>query len=194
MSESVDIGPRLVEDAHALRALAHPVRLALVEHMTLHGPLTATEAADVVGESPSACSFHLRQLAKYGYVEETGEGSGRRRPWRMTQIGLQFNLDSDDPSIRRAGSELSSVLRERQLARYRTWRATRGSWPTPWRRAAIDTEFAFWMTPEEFEALGNELVDRMLPLMRERLAEPSIRPTGAIPVEVLILGYPIGDV
>src|ERR1700728_488216 len=73
---------RRIADAPTMRAMAHPVRLALLEALGRHEPLTATEAAEVVGESPSACSFHLRMLAKYGLVEDAGGGSGRRRPWR----------------------------------------------------------------------------------------------------------------
>ena len=48
------------------------------------GPLTATQAARLLGESSGTCSFHLRQLAKYGLVEETGGGTGREKPWRAT--------------------------------------------------------------------------------------------------------------
>src|SRR4030088_3589210 len=70
-------------DPRALRALAHPLRLRLLELLVLRGPMTATEAADLLGESPANCSFHLRTLAKYGYVEEAGGGRGRQRPWRL---------------------------------------------------------------------------------------------------------------
>lgn len=184
---------RLVEDARALRALAHPVRIALIEHLTMHGPLTATEAADVVGESPSACSFHLRQLAKYGFVEESGDGSGRRRPWRITRLGLRFDADSSDPEVGQAGAELGGSLRERQIARYRTWLATRQSWPEPWRRAGIDAEFGCWLTPDELETVGAELVERLLRLHRERLTDPSTRPAEALPVELLLFGYPVSS-
>lgn len=147
----------------------------------------------MVGESPSACSFHLRQLAKYGFVEEAGDGAGRRRPWRITQFGLRFDADSSDGDVRRAGAEVGGVLRERQIARYRTWLATRESWAEPWRKAAVDAEFGFWLTPAELEALGSELIDRLLPLHRERLADPSARPADALPVEMLLFGYPVSD-
>ena len=53
-----------------MRALAHPVRLALLEVLADAGQLTATEAGERIGESPANASFHLRQLAKYGFVEE----------------------------------------------------------------------------------------------------------------------------
>lgn len=52
--------------------MAHPVRVALLEALSLQGPMTATEAGERIGESPTTCSFHLRQLAKYGFVEEAG--------------------------------------------------------------------------------------------------------------------------
>ena len=60
---------RVLSGAQTLRALAHPLRLKLLELVSLRGPLTASQCAPLVGESPSSCSFHLRQLAKYGYVE-----------------------------------------------------------------------------------------------------------------------------
>lgn len=55
-----------------LPRLRGPVRLALLEVLTFRGPLTATEAGQLIEESPTTCSFHLRQLAKYGFVEEAG--------------------------------------------------------------------------------------------------------------------------
>lgn len=188
-----DRGPRLVDDVRALRALAHPVRLALIEHLVVDGPLTATEASELVGESPSSCSFHLRQLAKYGFVEETGEGTGRRRPWRITRLGLDFDPDAADPAVGRASAEVAALFRERQMDRYRMWRMTRSSWSEAWRRASIDSEFAFWLTPAELQAVGAELQERLLSIGRERLADPAVRPEGAAPVEVLLFGYPMGE-
>jgi DNA-binding transcriptional ArsR family regulator len=71
------------DDAKTIRALAHPVRIALLEALVDAGTLTATEAGEHVGESPANASFHLRQLAKYGFVEEAEGGTGRRRPWQL---------------------------------------------------------------------------------------------------------------
>ena len=67
---------RDVNDPKTLRALTHPVRLALLEALALEGPLTATAAGELIGESPTTCSFHFRQLAKYGFVEEAASGPG----------------------------------------------------------------------------------------------------------------------
>jgi predicted transcriptional regulator len=69
-------------DPKAIRALAHPVRWALLDALDQAGTLTATQASEMLGESPANCAFHLRTLAKYGYVEEAGGGRGRERPWR----------------------------------------------------------------------------------------------------------------
>ena len=71
---------REITDARTLRALSHPVRLALIEQLTIGGPMTATEVGELIGESPTTCSFHLRQLAKYGFVEEAGGGKGGPGP------------------------------------------------------------------------------------------------------------------
>ena len=76
-------GLRQVTDARTMRALAHPVRIALIEALSAGGAMTATEVAELIGESPTTCSFHLRQLAKYGFVEDSQETRpGRSRPWR----------------------------------------------------------------------------------------------------------------
>src|ERR687884_211327 len=109
--------PREIKDAKTMRALAHPVRLALLEALADAPSLTATEAGERVGESPANASFHLRQLAKYGFVEEAEGGTGRRRPWRIKHLGMRFTDVHDDPETARAGRALSRVLRNRYLAR-----------------------------------------------------------------------------
>src|SRR4051794_21654441 len=73
---------RRLHDARELMALAHPVRMGIIEHLSVSGPLTATELADRLDESPANCSWHLRKLAEHGFVEEAGGGIGRKRPWR----------------------------------------------------------------------------------------------------------------
>src|SRR3984957_13611496 len=86
---------REITDAQTMRALSHPVRIALIEALTVYGAMTATQVGERIGESSTTCSFHLRQLAKYGFVEEAGGGKGRARPWRMTSIGMSFSPSGD---------------------------------------------------------------------------------------------------
>lgn len=181
---------RKVDDARTLRALAHPVRIALIEALSLGGAMTATELAEEIGESPTTCSFHLRQLARYGFVEEAGGGKGRARPWRMTSIGMEIPT-VDDPETTIAGATLARLFRERQLDRYRTWRETNATYPLRWREAAGDSELVFYMTAEELKQLNAELRALVGPRFQERLTDPSLRPAGAVPVEMLIFSYPI---
>src|SRR6201984_1021816 len=82
-------------DPRALRAYAHPVRMALMGLLRTEGPLTATRAAELLGESSGTCSFHLRQLAKYGLVEEAGGGTGREKPWRATTTSTAWDATGD---------------------------------------------------------------------------------------------------
>src|ERR1700761_5588708 len=85
-------------DPLALRAVAHPTRLELMGLLRRSGPLTATQAGERIGESAASCSFHLRQLAKYGMVEEAGGGKGRERPWRATAISTEWAAGGPDPA------------------------------------------------------------------------------------------------
>ncbi|MDA8285349.1 MAG: helix-turn-helix domain-containing protein [Actinomycetota bacterium] len=185
---------RDVDDPRALRALAHPVRLALLEVLTVHGPQTATEAGGRIGESATTCSFHLRQLAKYRFVEEAGGGQGRSRPWRMTTIGMRFANppdDPDDPEAEDASHALVQLRHDRQLGRLRAWHETQGDHPPRWRRAAPSGNYLFWLTVEELEQLSADLEALLLDRFTDRLTDPSKRPPGAAPVELVVYGYPV---
>jgi DNA-binding transcriptional ArsR family regulator len=180
---------RTISDARTLRALAHPVRIALLEALHLGGAMTATEVGERIGESPTTCSFHLRQLAKYGLVEEAGGGKGRARPWRLTMIG--FTVSADDSESELAGRALVRLVRARQLDRYQTWLETSASYPRRWREAAFDGEYIPYQTIDEMEQLTEELAGQLWPLYQERMADPSKRPPGSVPVELLLMSFPL---
>lgn len=182
---------RQVTDAQTMRALAHPVRIGLMEALSLHGPLTATEVGDLIGESATTCSFHLRQLSKYGFVEEAGGGKGRSRPWKMSSIGMQMSAAHDDPEAAMAAGALAGMFRDRQLKRHQNWRETRSGYPQDWQSAASDSEFVAYMTAAELRDLNEELSDLLLARFKDRLADPAQRPAGALPVEMLFMSYPI---
>jgi DNA-binding transcriptional ArsR family regulator len=178
---------RELRDPKDMRALAHPTRLALLEALGLHGELTATEAAGLVGESPSSCSFHLRTLAKHGFVEETGGGSGRQRPWRLAHLGTSIpNFEDAERSV--AADALGDMYVERHLDRLRQWRARRHDAPVEWRTAATMTETMTWATPEELDEI-NELTRKVMDKYRDRMLDPSSRPEEARPVEILYFSY-----
>jgi DNA-binding transcriptional ArsR family regulator len=183
-------GPPTLSDARRLRALTHPVRIALIGKLVLHGPLTAAEASELIGEPPSTCSFHFRQLAKYGVVEEAGGGKGRAKPWRMTTTGFSVTA-REDPASKLAEDALIRMVRERQFERYRTWLQTRAGYPLRWQDAGDDSEYVFYLTVEELEQLSSDLTAILMPLFQKRMADPSKRPRGSVPVQLLLLSHPI---
>src|SRR5277367_4811009 len=183
---------RKISDAQTLRALAHPVRIAIFEQLALGGAMTATEVGEQIGESATTCSFHLRQLAKYGFVEEAGGGSGRSRPWRLTSIGMSFS-PGGDVEAEIASDAVLRMFRERQFERYQAWRSTKASYPLEWRQAATDSEYLFYLTAPELERLStevHELLQRGV-MLEGRLQDPSKRPAGSVPVETLLLAHPV---
>jgi DNA-binding transcriptional ArsR family regulator len=139
-----------------MRALAHPTRLALLDHLHATGQATATECAAVVGESPSALSYHLRALARWGFVEEGEGGVGRERPWRAAVARIEFPDDTLEATV------LRDELVARTQARVRTALGGGGLAPR-WRRAAQTSSAQLELTPSELERLGEEfeqLLDR----------------------------------
>jgi DNA-binding Lrp family transcriptional regulator len=181
--------PRRLTDPRAMRAVAHPVRIALLEVLGTEGPLTATQAGELIGESPTTCSFHLRQLAKYGFIEEVEGIPGRRRPWRLIHTGLTFSDVSDDPETRLAATALSRVLHAFYLDRLKEGLALRRDTPTEWQKATGASEFLLYVTVEELQALDQQVEALVKPFV-ERIGNPKTRPRGAAPIEVLFFAYP----
>jgi len=179
-----------VTDPRALRALAHPLRMALVGLLRMQGPLTATQAGVLLGESSGSTSFHLRSLAKYGLVEEAPGGQGRERPWRATTM---FTHWGDDEAGRPAGAAadlLSAVVAQHYFDDVRRWLAARADEPAEWRAAAHFGDTELWLTADELSALDDEvraLTDRFL----ARTTEPGLRPPGSRPVTFLHMAFPL---
>ena len=131
-----------------MRALAHPTRLALLDHLHEVEQATATECAPVVGESPSSCSYHLRALGKWGFVEEGEGGAGRERPWRATAARIEFTSDGPEATV------LRDELLGRQQQRLRDALRHEHELPAVWRRAVQTSSATLALTPSELEELG----------------------------------------
>jgi DNA-binding transcriptional ArsR family regulator len=177
-----------IRDPRVLRAIAHPVRLRLMEQLAIAGPATATQLAERVGESPANCSWHLRQLARYGYVEEAG-GSGRQRPWRLVPRRRQWGGAGESTELARAGEEADAVLQEHEFAAMRAAMANWASEPDEWRDAQFVTQSFGWFTAEELAELHHEVTALLIRRM-ERLRDPATRPLGARPVRLFAWGVP----
>jgi DNA-binding transcriptional ArsR family regulator len=178
---------RTLADAPSLQALAHPTRLALIEAIGLSGSLTATQASRLVGESPTACAYHLRMLARRGFIEEAGQGTGRERPWRLAQAGLEFDPDSDDPEVARAADALSTVVTERFISRIRGFELARSRFPEDVRAATGTMQSVVFATPAEMQQLREEILTLMCRYL-ERL-DPRLRPPGSQPFELVMFSH-----
>jgi DNA-binding transcriptional ArsR family regulator len=179
-----------ITDAQTMRALAHPIRVALLELLAIESTLTATEAGELLGESPAACSFHLRQLARYGFVEEALGGAGRARPWRRVPEAFSLSTVQEDPETAVAAGALARLYRNRQFERLQQYLETTSSYPQEWQEAATSTASRIWMTASELQVFAEELTTLLIEKLRERRDDPALRPPGAVPVEILMHAFP----
>ncbi|MEW2329185.1 helix-turn-helix domain-containing protein [Micromonospora chersina] len=183
---------REITDVDTLRAFAHPLRLRILDAVGVHGPLTATEVAERVGESPANCSWHLRQLAKYGFVTEAGGGTGRQRPWRLVTDGHQWGNGEESPELARAGDAAARVLLDLEYRKLWDWMAARRQQSPEWRDAGFFSQFVSWYTADELQELQEEL-RALLARHLDRLADPTARPPGSRPVRLMAWGVPEVD-
>jgi DNA-binding transcriptional ArsR family regulator len=187
-----DQQPREITDVETLRALAHPLRLRILDAVGVHGPLTATEVAERVGESPANCSWHLRQLARYGFVTEAGGGTGRQRPWRLVTDGHRWGDGEESPEVARAGDAAVRVLLDLEYRKLRDWIAVRRQESPGWRDAGFFTQFITWCTAEELGELQEE-IRSLFGRYLDRLDDRAARPPGSRPVRLMAWGVPEVD-
>jgi DNA-binding transcriptional ArsR family regulator len=178
MAEREARSVKRMTDPRALRALAHPLRLSLLGLLRTEGPLTATRAGELLGESSASCSFHLRQLAKYGLVEEAGGGRGRERPWRATTMFTDVPTVTDSPELDAASGLFRSLVAERYYEQMMAWLEARPDETAEWQQAALFEDVLVYLTAAELTQLG-EQVDRLLDGYLDRMTRPELRPPGA---------------
>jgi predicted transcriptional regulator len=183
---------RELTDALTIRALAHPVRMALLEALTREGPLTATQAADLVDESPANCSFHFRTLQKYGYVEEVPGSTGRARPWRRKTLGQSIknvNLqDNTEASI--AAQTLATMAQSRAFEKLLQFIPTARTFPAEWQAEAFSMDWLVYVTPAELREI-NDAIYEVMAQYRHRTADLDQRPEDAMPVQLAAYGFPV---
>ncbi|MCC5581255.1 helix-turn-helix transcriptional regulator [Microtetraspora sp. AC03309] len=155
-----------VTDPRALKAVAHPLRVRLLGTLRLDGPATATELAAKFGESSGSTSYHLRQLAKYGFVEEDAEQRDRReRRWRAAHAYTSWS--NTELSGTPEGREAVAFMRRRQLevlrATVEAFDRDPESWGAAWIEAAGMSDDVVRLTPASVEALYG----RVSALLRE---------------------------
>jgi len=179
---------RRLQRADQLRALAHPRRMELMDLLVAEGPLTASECAVRLDDSAASCSYHLRQLARYGFVEEAEGGQGRNRPWQWVPLGNTFE-SSGSPAEEAAAEALRAVLDARNVDLIRRYR---GYEPRdPWRDQAMGSDWVIRMTRDELAEIGDAIAALLAPLQRRTYDGQA--PEGARLVDVLAYLLPRPD-
>jgi hypothetical protein len=167
----------VISHADAIKAMTHPLRLRLLALFDSDSELTATQCAERTGESVASCSFHLRQLEKYGRVERA-EAHGKERPWRVVSRGFAVRPDIADPESWPAAQAFSSMFVAEQFGRLQRWIADANGDDPDWVYATTQTQQEYWATRDELDDLSRRLEELTAPF-RGRIEDPSKRPPGA---------------
>ena len=180
---------RVVPEPAALKALAHPVRLRMLGMLRVDGPATATQLAVRLGLNSGATSYHLRQLAQYGFIEEAPHTSKRDRWWRAsheltTVPASEAEGEALDLAFNQAVLSLQVGQMQQALEEY-------AELPAEWRKASTASDIIIPMTAEQAEALTKRLTDIILEAMRAapRLGEAASRSPDMVPFSVMLHAF-----
>lgn len=180
-----------LSDAGLMRAMSHPARLEIMEYLNSTGAsVTATECAEIVGMSPSAVSYHLRELAKAGLIEQApSRGDGRERVWRSPGHSFTVAMEpGTDPETQAAENTLVEIYLTRDFQRIRAHIAKSRQESAQWRNASALMGANLLVTAEELKEFREGVEALIEPLKRRhRIADP---PEGARTVIVHFAAFP----
>ncbi|MDF3289704.1 ArsR/SmtB family transcription factor [Streptomyces silvisoli] len=179
-------------DARSLRGLAHPLRMRIFELLSLDGPATATRLSERLGENTGTVSWHLRQLAEHGFIEEeTWRGTRRERWWRRVAVPNELNTADfrDDPDSRGALSVYLHELVQLHFNRVITY--VNEDWDDAWRAAGTLADWSdLRLTASQLAALNAELAA----VIARHTPAPDAEPApDALPVVVQLQSFPRGQ-
>lgn len=178
-------------NARTLRGLAHPVRVRIIGMLRHDGPSTATRLGDRLGLSSAATSYHLRQLATYGFIAEAPElGEGRERYWRALHRMTTFEMRaSDDPEVAAEGEAFLRGVGEVYIDHIRGYLDERPTLPPEWQGASTLSDLVLRLTPAETEELM-EAIWRIVRASRRADDPDADVPDGARQVQVQLQVFP----
>jgi DNA-binding transcriptional ArsR family regulator len=173
--------PVVLRDPRAIKALAHPARLAVIDELFAGRKLTATECGEIAGLSASAMSYHLRALEKWGIVRRSeASGDGRERPWEAA--GDRLSVASAEPRASAAGE---TILVARQLDRQRAdilgWISGQDEEAASWYDSTVISSGVYWLSQDEAKQISDRLSEIVAGIPR-RSADQA--PVGARRVRV----------
>lgn len=177
-----------ISDPQRVRAMTHPIRLRLLDYLGTVTEATATECAEHVGESVASCSFHLRMLAKYDFIERA-PSRGREKPWRLIARSRTAQADFDVPESVQATSALGLAFLEFQAGLMRDWLERAHRTEPEWALATTQASSHLWMSRDEMAEVSEAIV-ALSDRFAGRWEDPSLRPPGARPVRVFAMVFP----
>jgi DNA-binding transcriptional ArsR family regulator len=183
--------PVVLDDPAAIKALAHPARLAVINELYSGGrELTATECGELVGLSASAMSYHLRALEKLGIVRRAEPtGDGRERPWRAAGSGVTVTAGASRLA-NAATAVIATSVTERVGRQFGAWLQRSEDDDPRWRDVSGVASAALWLTVEEAEQVEREL-HAVLDRIPRRGKDD--RPPAARRVSIDLFLFPLGD-
>ena len=168
MSKEQEDGKIVLSDPRAIRALAHPARLAIIEALFSGDELTATECAALTGLSPSATSYHLKALERWGIVEAgQPRADGRDRPWKAKGRSIEVSSQVPRGTVLAESAVLETFL-DRNRALVGEFLDHQASEPPEWRDAAELASSDYWLTAEELAEVSQALRSVLQPYADRR--------------------------
>ena len=182
---------RLLDDPLSIRALAHPLRLELQSIVGRSGKITAADAARELGISHALASHHLRQLAKYGFVEQVEGADARERPWRVVHTSYSAEGIDERPGGAAALTVLEQVTAERAVEDLIDWHQRREDWSEGWRTHTGVGRSTLYLTEQELVQLTEAMDALLADYVEQRpLDDIASRPEGSVPVEFTLMVVP----
>ncbi|GII03719.1 winged helix-turn-helix domain-containing protein [Planobispora takensis] len=179
-------------DASALKGLAHPIRLRLLELLERDGPATATQLAAKSGESTGSTSYHLRRLAHHGLIEDApGRGKGKERWWRASSFGFDGDRFRRDPDTAQAAELLLADLLRQRNAELGRWLEESRHAPREWVRATLNSHTVMRLTRDELADLVRE-VSGVIEAHRNRVRDREEGTPDTARVIVAFDAFPVG--
>ncbi|NNN33927.1 helix-turn-helix transcriptional regulator [Streptomyces sp. S3(2020)] len=177
-----------ITDPKAMRALAHPVRLAALERLQRYGPATATQLSPHVGATPSVTSWHLRHLAGFGLVRDAQAGADRReRRWEAVARGYRFEVPEDEEGRAAAQVLAGEMFASRAELPMRWLTETAPRLEPEWIGAAMSNNTGIVVTAEELAALKDAMEELLAPYVTRA---PAQRPPDGRGVRMLLYALP----
>jgi DNA-binding transcriptional ArsR family regulator len=160
-------------DAAQLRALAHPLRLQLLQVLHAEGPATASQLGRRLGESSGATSYHLRALHRAGMVEEAEQRNARERWWQRTPERLIIPnsvppdaSDAERAELEAAHAQIESILVDRDENALARWMEIRYDLPLEWQDAQWIGNLRMWATADDVQQFVAAVLELAQPLRK----------------------------